>query len=121
MEIFKDTNFDFLGKKWPFIIVSLVLTAAGLTSIALKGGLRYGIDFRGGALMTVKFASAPPLDRIRIALSQKIRGEVTVQNFTGSTAQNEVVIGTELQEERLLNANRKTMQDVLEATFGQPN
>jgi energy-coupling factor transporter ATP-binding protein EcfA2 len=45
---------------------------------------------------------------------------VTVQNFTGSTAQNEVVIGTELQEEKLLNANRQTMQDVLTATFGQP-
>ena len=26
MEIFKRTNFDFLGKKWPFIIASLVLT-----------------------------------------------------------------------------------------------
>ena len=30
MELFKNTNFDFLGKKWPFIIASLVLTVAGL-------------------------------------------------------------------------------------------
>ena len=29
MELFKNTNFDFLGKKWPFIIASLVLTVAG--------------------------------------------------------------------------------------------
>ena len=29
MELFKNTNFDFLGKKWPFIIVSLLLTLAG--------------------------------------------------------------------------------------------
>jgi preprotein translocase subunit SecF len=120
MELFKDTNFDFLGKKWPFIIVSLVLTVAGFASIALRGGVKYGIDFRGGALMTVKFAANPPLDQIRSALSKKIRGEVTVQNFTGSTSENEVAIGTELQEERLLNANRQTMQDVLSATFGQP-
>ena len=28
MELFKNTNFDFLGKKWPFIIASLVLTVA---------------------------------------------------------------------------------------------
>jgi len=120
MQLFKDTNFDFLGKKWPFIIISLVLTAAGLGSIVMKGGLKYGIDFKGGALMTVKFASNPPLEQIRSALSRKIKGEVTVQNFTDVTSRNEVVIGTELQEERLLNANRRAMQDVLEATFGQP-
>ena len=49
MELFRNTNYDFLGKKWPFIILSLILTAAGLVSLALKGGPRYGIDFEGGA------------------------------------------------------------------------
>ena len=29
MELFKNTNFDFLGKKWPFIILSLVGIASG--------------------------------------------------------------------------------------------
>jgi len=120
MQIFGNTNFDFLGKKWPFIIASLVLTVAGFASIAMKGGIQYGIDFKGGALMTVKFATAPPLDKIRAALARTIKGEVSVQNFTDIAARNEVVIGTELQEERLLNANRRAMQDTLEATFGQP-
>ncbi len=121
MELFKDTNFDFLGKKWPFIIASLVLTAAGLISIAAKGGLKYGIDFKGGAQMTVKFAYPPPIDKIRTALSQKLKGEVSVQNFTDVGANNDVVIGTELEEERQLNVNRQAMADVLTATFGQPS
>jgi preprotein translocase subunit SecF len=121
MQLFKNTNYDFLGKKWPFIIASLVLTAAGWTSVALKGGLKYGIDFKGGALMIVKFAGPPPLERIRSALTQKIKGDVSVQNFTDIAANNEVVIGTELQEERQLNINRKAMADVLDTTFGQPN
>ena len=122
MELFKNTNFDFLGKKWPFIIASLVLTVAGLLSIAMQGGLKYGIDFKGGALMTVKFAGPPPLDKIRSAMthSSKIKGEVSVQNFTGATAQNEVEIGTELQNETQLNINRQAMEDVLFQTFGQP-
>jgi preprotein translocase subunit SecF len=123
MELFKNTNFDFLGKKWPFIVASLVLTAAGLTSIALKGGLKYGIDFKEGALMTVKFAYPPPLDKIRAAMSrsQKIKGEVTVQNFTGSGGtENEVQIGTEAQAEGQLNLNRQDMEDVLTTAFGQP-
>ena len=123
MEIFKSTNFDFLGKKWPFIIASLILTVAGLSSIALKGGLRYGIDFRSGAVMRVQFAYAPPLDKIRSAMAQKVRGEVSVQNFSGTGAQNQVEIGTELQgqDETQLNVNRQAMQDVLKSAFGQPN
>ncbi len=84
MELFKNTNFDFLGKKWPFIIASLVLTVAGFGSIAMKGGLKYGIDFKGGALMTVKFAANPPLEQIRAAFAarQRSRARVTVQSFT---------------------------------------
>jgi preprotein translocase subunit SecF len=124
MELFKDTNFDFLGKKWPFIFASLVLTAAGLTSIALKGGLKYGIDFKEGVLMTVKFAHTPPLEKIRSAMSSsnKIKGEVSVQNFTGSASgSNEVQIGTEAQAEGQMNVNRQDMEDVLLSTFGQPN
>ncbi len=36
MELFKQTNFDFLGYKWPFIIASLVLSVLGLGSLAVK-------------------------------------------------------------------------------------
>jgi preprotein translocase subunit SecF len=121
MELFKSTNYDFLGKKWPFIIASLVLTVAGLGSIFFWHGMNYGIDFRGGAMMTVKFASPPDLQKIRSVMEHAIKGEVSVVNFKGGTAVNSVSIGTELQEERLLNQNRDLMQNVLDTTFGQPN
>lgn len=95
MYIFKDTNFDFLGKKWPFIIFSLVLTAAGIVSLVVKGGPEYGLDFRGGALLDVRFSSRPPVDEIRKALSQAIKGEITVQEVSGA---NDLQIGVELKE-----------------------
>jgi preprotein translocase subunit SecF len=117
MELFKNTNFDFLGKKWPFIIASLVLTVAGLASILMHGGLRYGIDFKGGALMTVKFAYEPPVNKIRSAM----KGDVTVQNISGGGAVNQVEIGTELADETQLARNRQDMETALMATFGQPN
>lgn len=117
MELFKNTNFDFLGKKWPFIIASLVLTVAGLASIAMQGGLRYGIDFKGGALMTVKFASEPPVEQIRKAM----KGDVSVQSISGGGAVNQVEIGTELADESQLAKNRLEMETALMTTFGQPN
>jgi preprotein translocase subunit SecF len=119
MEIFKSTNFDFLGKKWPFIIASIVLSVAGLTSIAVKGGLKYGIDFREGTAMTVQFASAPPLDKIRSALGKTMTGEVSVQNFTGSSAKNQVEIAAELGDPAHPQNSRESMIAALQSAFGQ--
>jgi len=115
MELFKNTHFDFLGKKWPFIIASLVLTIAGLGSLAIRGGPNYGIDFKGGALLYLRFNQEPPVQRIRAALESKVHGEISVQQITG---QPEVLVGTEIRNETELNANRQIIEDTLRSTFG---
>ncbi len=106
MEFFKHSDFDFLGKKWPFIILSLILTAAGLISLAVKGGPRYGIDFRGGALITVSFANRPPVDKVRAALSGKL--PVEVQEVSGRP---EDIIGIDAQQDAALQASRQKVVD----------
>jgi len=117
MELFHNTNFDFLGKKWPFIIASLILTGAGLTSLAIHGGPTYGIDFKGGAEMMLKFNRQPPLDQIRSALSKRLKGEISVQQISG---RNEVLVGTEIQGEAQLNVNRQLIEDTLREMFKDP-
>src|SRR5690349_861529 len=116
MELFRNTNFDFLGKKWPFIILSLILTAAGLVSLGMKGGPRYGIDFKGGALVKVTFAQRPPVDKVRAALAGKL--PVDVQEIYSSTGAPQDIIGTDVQEDRALQAARQTIVDSLTAAFG---
>jgi preprotein translocase subunit SecF len=118
MELFKNTNYDFLGKKWPFIIASLILTAAGLTSLAIHGGPTYGIDFKGGAEMMLKFNQQPPLDQIRTALGKNIKGEITVQQR--SDVKNEVLVGTEIQDETQLNQSRQAIEATLRQMFADP-
>ena len=113
MELFKNTNYDFLGKKWPFIILSLILTAAGLVSLAFRGGPRYGIDFRGGALVTVAFAQRPPVDKVRAALAGKL--PVEVQEQFGKPND---IIGTDVRDDKALAAATKTIVDSLMTTFG---
>jgi preprotein translocase subunit SecF len=115
MELFKNTNIDFLGKKWLFIGASLVLTAAGLASLAVKGGPKYGIDFKGGANMYLRFNTEPPMDKIRQVLGTKIQGEISVQQITGKP---EVMVGTQIKDEKELNANRQIIEDTLRSTFG---
>jgi preprotein translocase subunit SecF len=114
MEIFKQTNFDFLGRKWPFIILSLVLTAAGLVSLAIKGGPKYGVDFNGGALMDVNFIKRPSAEAIRSALHQKISGEIEVQEVSNT---QEVFISTGARDDRALQIVRADMIATLNAAF----
>src|SRR3981189_3690622 len=102
MELFKNTKIDFLGRKWLFIGLSLVLTAAGLISIGVRG-MNYGIDFKGGAQIWLRFSQEPPVERIRAALESKMPGEISVQQITGKP---EVLIDTEIKDEKPLNASR---------------
>src|ERR1700759_556676 len=117
MELFRSTNYDFLGKKGPFIIASLILTAAGLISLLIKGGPRYGIEFKGGMLITVKFLGTPPLDELRSALDKALSSAPTVQSFEAAT--NEVSIGTEGADDQTLTKNHQIVLDTLKARFGQ--
>jgi preprotein translocase subunit SecF len=110
MELFRNTRYDFLGMKWRFILPSLILLFAGLISLAAKGGPRYSIDFKGGALMDVEWKGAPPVGRIRAAVSSRLQGAsvVAAHDFTGS---NEVLISVPAEGE--LASLRQTLAESL--------
>ena len=114
MHLFRDTNFDFMGNKWPLIGLSLLLTAAGLVSLVVQGGPRYGIDFKGGTLLYVKFAEKPSEESIRAALAKKIPGEISVISVQGT---NELMIETEITNERELQSTRQAIEDTLASVF----
>jgi preprotein translocase subunit SecF len=112
MELFRDTHFDFLGRKWWFILPSLILTLAGLASILARGGPLYSIDFKGGAEMEVRWDGAPPIERIRAAVSSRLKGVsvVAAHDLTGS---NEVLVSTALPAEGDLTGVRQTIEQAL--------
>ena len=81
IELFKSPNYDFIGKrKWAYI-VSIALTLISLSSLAVKGGLRYDIDFTGGSLIQVRFEQAPTVAKIRESLATIQLGESIIQEF----------------------------------------
>ena len=118
MQLFKNTNFDFLKWKWPFITASLLLTAAGFISLFVNHGPAYGIDFRGGVEMKVRFKDAPPVQQIRDALGAKIPGEIAVQAITTQGRDlPQLLIGTEIADEKKLNASRDQIESILRTMF----
>ncbi|HTD22744.1 MAG TPA: protein translocase subunit SecF [Terriglobales bacterium] len=91
MEFFKNTNIDFLGKKWYFLAFSLVFSIAGVLSIMFWHHIPLGVEFNGGTQVDVKFASTPDLDLIRKDLDRAGLHDPRLQPY-GLAANHEVLI-----------------------------
>ena len=123
MEFFKGVNVDWMGKAKYFVTLSLVLLAVGWASILKNGGLRYGIDFRGGTLVYVRFAGTPPIDQIRKGLQSAGLANSTIQSISdigNSASQRDVVIGLEQKGtgDESLDAGKDAILNVLHKAFG---
>jgi preprotein translocase subunit SecF len=124
MEFFRDVNVDWMGKAKYFVALSVVLLILGWASILKNGGIKYGIDFRGGTLVYVRFAGPAPVDQIRKGLAAAGLADSSIQTISDTVlnagAQNDVVIGLEQkgQGDESLDAGKQAILDALHKTFG---
>jgi len=117
VEFFKNTNIDFLGKKWYFLTFSLIFSVAGLLSMAFWHGIPLGVDFRGGTIVYVKYAHTPDIAAIHSALDRAGLKNARVQSIVGAGANNEVLIALDIQEtsEQDLSKGRDLIKQSLES------
>jgi preprotein translocase subunit SecF len=115
VEFFRNPNIDFLGKKWYFLAFSLVFSVAGVFSMLFWHGIPYGVDFRGGTLVYVKFAQAPDNNAIRAAMDRAGLHNARIQSY-GSPGSNEVLIDVSEQEtsEQALDRSKTQIINALE-------
>ena len=120
MEFFRNTNIDFLGKKWYFLAFSLIFSVAGLLSIFFWHGIPFGVDFKGGTLVYVKFAQTPDLNQIRTAMDRAGLKDPKIQSY-GDAGNNEVLIALEQRQtsESALDQGKNTIIKALESTDQQ--
>ncbi len=97
MQLFTNTNIDFLGKKWYFLAFSLIFSVAGICSMLFWHGLPLGVDFKGGTLVYVKFANTPNLDQIRKDMDRAGLKDPKIQRY-GAPDTNEVLVALEEKE-----------------------
>src|SRR3990172_7191845 len=120
MEFFRSTpTIDWIGKKWYLVAASFALSTVGVLGLVARGGPNYGIDFKGGTLVHVKFRETPPLDEIRAGLSQQGLGNSTLQQY-GPEANHEILIGLDLEatREEDLDAGKLAIVQALRQEFG---
>jgi len=121
VEFFRNTNIDFLGKKWYFLAFSLIFSIAGLLSIFFWHGIPFGVDFKGGTLVYVKFAETPNLSQIRSAMDRAGLKDPRIQTY-GAASNNEVLVALEQREtsEAALDQGKNTIIRALEANQTPP-
>jgi preprotein translocase subunit SecF len=116
VELFRNTNIDFLSKKWFFLALSLIFSVAGLTSMLAWHHIPLGIDFRGGTVVDVKFTQTPNVEAIRAELDRAGLKNFTLQADTRSGS-NELLIKLDIREtsEQALDQGKETIVKALQA------
>lgn len=120
MDIVKNPKVDWLGLKWIFISISLILTVIAGVSIVL-GGLNLGVDFTGGTLVYVKFKEEPQLERIREILSEAALQAEEVIRFDDPSL-NEVQIrmaAVESEEAQVVTLESNQIFEALRQEYDQ--
>ena len=75
-----DLNINFVGFRKISYILSILLILAGIGSLVIKGGPKYGIDFEGGATVLIKFAQPITDEALKTSLAEsKLPGLVVQQ------------------------------------------
>jgi preprotein translocase subunit SecF len=122
VELFRQANIDWLGKKWYFLGFSLIFSVAGILSMLFWHGIPKGVDFKGGTQIRVQFTAPPNEDHLREAISRAGIRDARIQRIgaaVGENSPNEEVIA--LPESTATDANhdagRAAVQAALAANY----
>jgi preprotein translocase subunit SecF len=115
LEFFHNVNIDFLGKKWYFLAFSLIFSVAGVFSMLFWHHIPWGVDFRGGTLVYVKFSHAPDLKVVRSAMDRAGLRDPKIQTY-GPPSNNEVLVDLDVREtsEKDLSQGKQKIINALE-------
>ena len=121
IEFFGGLEFDWLRNRRRFFGLSAILLIVGLASVVGKGSLRYGVDFQGGAIMTVRFDEPVEIDRIRDLLREGGAPDSQIQELSGSGSGFDILIQVEqaLVEEDLARGREVITEALNEGFAGQ--
>jgi preprotein translocase subunit SecF len=85
MQLFTNTNYNFIKWRFHAVAFSIIFVLIGI-GFYMKNGINWGIDFAGGANIVLRFRDAVPMDRLRADLK-----DASIQQY-GKTADNSVLI-----------------------------
>jgi len=100
IELIKNTNIDFLGKRYIAFVVSGILSIIGIVAIVqiATGRANLGIDFAGGTSIQFKFEKPVVLHNIRLALEEGGLKDFDLQDLP---SENKILIRVKKSDQKL--------------------
>jgi SecD/SecF fusion protein len=83
-------NIDFLGKGLVAVLCSLALVGAGATAFVLRGEKNFGVDFKGGDLLTLSSTQPVTVAQVRSAMPPDLADASIQQSKEGSKTYMEI-------------------------------
>jgi preprotein translocase subunit SecF len=124
VELFRNVNVDWLGKKWYFLGFSLIFSVAGIISmgvhmVRIGSPVPLGVDFQGGTQVQVQFVNAPDANAIRQAVDAAGIKDARIVQYD-APEKREMLISLPTPSDTSLDAGRKEIVDALTAHYNNP-
>jgi preprotein translocase subunit SecF len=124
VELFRNVNIDWLGKKWYFLGFSLIFSVAGVISMGMHvakigSPVPLGVDFKGGTQVQVQFQNTPDVDAIRQATDAAGIKDAKIVQFD-DISKHEMLISLPTPSDASLDTGRKEIVDALQAHYNNP-
>lgn len=103
-------SYDFVGKKYLWYAIAIVMILAALGITTLRGGFEFGIEFRGGSQFEISQATN---------LDQKFAGDTVIAEVPKANPRV-TIIGSDsvrIQTDQLTNAQNDQVRDALAAAY----
>ena len=111
LHLISSQNINFLGKGFLACMCSLALILAGATSFYLRGEKNFGVDFRGGDLVTLSSPNKIDIGQVRDALKPINLADASIQEST-QVGKNYITVRGPL------NTSDKIEQQIIQAMPG---
>jgi preprotein translocase subunit SecF len=117
IELLKNTNFDFMGKKKYAFIVTGIMSLLGIIAVIQisLGKANLGVDFAGGTAVQIKFNSTVSLHEVRKALDE---GGIKDADLQDLPTENKILIRVKKQDENIGGFSEK-ITSVLSSKFAE--
>jgi preprotein translocase SecF subunit len=94
MQFFGETHIDFIKLRWKATTISAIIILAGIVSMIVKGGPKYGVDFLGGTVIQMQFPQTPNVGAVRQVLANAGYTDAEIKSFDAS---NEILLRVQKQ------------------------
>lgn len=91
MQLFTNTNLNFIGNRKIGYIISSALIILGLGSLLFRGGPNYGVDFIGGISIRVQFEEIVDVDAVRSSIAEIGYGNAEIKKSSMQNSKGENV------------------------------